>query len=466
MRHDGGLLRRRLLKWLGFALILLFVADTVASYWVAHTLAGRAYDRALVEMARDLSLHLHRGADDGRLRLDLPPAALAVLFSDAADPVFHEVATPANERVAGQALPRPPTPASGPGERLYDGVVDGRHARVVQLTIEAERETGRPAAIVRVAQTLGERNALAGEMLLGIVVPQLLLIALAIGVVWAGVVFGLRPLDAVRASLLARSPQDLGRMPLDGVPGEVRPLLEAINALLQRVERLVALQQRFLADAAHQLKTPVAALLAQIEVAMREQDPERRTQQLQSINAGLARLGRLMSQLLSLARNEPDGAGAARLQPLDLPALALEAASDWVPEAMRRGIDLGFDGDEVAATVNADPLRLRELLDNLIDNAIRYSNEGGHITVQVEGGPRPAVHVHDDGPTIPEAHRELIFERFHRILGSPGDGSGLGLAIAREIASLHGATIEVAPDADGVGNMFSVVFPASQPPPG
>lgn len=460
MRNEGVFLRGQLLKWLAIALALLFTADTIASYWMAQTLAGRAYDRALVEMARDLSLHLHRVDASDSIQLDLPPPALALLFNDPNDRIFHEVATPGDERVAGRALPRPAMSAATPGEMLYDGQVDGEPVRVVQLTVASEQETGRPAAVVRVAQTLVQRTTLAREMLLGMVLPQVLLIALAAAVVWVGVVLGLRPLEAVRASVLSRSPQDLGLMPLEGVPGEVRPLLHAINGLLQRLDGLLALQRRFLADAAHQLKTPVAALLAQIEVAMREKDPDRRQEQLQALNAGLSRLGRLMSQLLSLARNEPEGVSAVRLVPVDLSGLALEAASAWVPEALRRGIDLGLEGSDASITVQGDALRLRELLDNLLDNAIRYSSEGGHVTVRMEDGTRPAVHIADDGPTILPADRELIFERFHRTLGSPGDGSGLGLAIAREIAQIHDAEIVLAADPDGIGNVFSIVFPA------
>lgn len=456
MPHDAGLLRSRLLKWLAVALALLFVADTTASYWMAQSLAGRAYDRALVELARDVSLHLRRV--DGEVRLDLPQAALAVLFNDPFDRVFHEVTALDGRRISGAGVPSSPEPPVSAGEVFYDAVINAQPVRVVQLTVASERETGRPAAIVRIAETKSRRSGLAREMLLSMIVPQLLLIAMAAAVVWIGVVLGLRPLDAVRQSVLSRAPDDLGRVPLDGVPGELRPLLVAINGLLERLDRVVTMQRRFVADAAHQLKTPVAALLAQIEVAGRETDSARMQDQLESINAGLGRLARLMSQLLSLARNEPEGAHAIVLIPLDLTALVLEAASAWVPEALKRRIDLGFEAGESVVTVRADAVRLRELLDNLLDNAVRYSVEGGRITVRVEALPRPAVHIADDGPTIAPDDRDRIFERFHRVLGSPGDGSGLGLAIAQEIARAHGATIRLAPDEDGVGNVFSLVF--------
>ena len=174
----------------------------------------------------------------------------------------------------------------------------------------------------------------------------------------------------------------------------------------------------------------------------------------------MERFSRVVSQLLSLARNEPEGAAKVALVPLDLNAVALEAAQAWVPEALRRRIDLGFEGTQAGVTVSGDAARLRELLDNLIDNAVRYSPDGAQVTVRVAASPAPSVSVSDDGPSIPPEERRRVFERFHRLLGTRSEGSGLGLAIADEIARLHGARIELRDDDDGVGNTFSVYFPA------
>lgn len=177
------------------------------------------------------------------------------------------------------------------------------------------------------------------------------------------------------------------------------------------------------------------------------------------MEAGLRRLSRLVSQLLSLARNEPEAVNSVRLMPLDLNALALEVASSWVPEALSRDIDLGFEAATGPVMISGDALRLRELFDNLLDNAVRYSRSGGHVTVRVSDEPQPTVYVNDDGPSIPAHERTRVFERFHRLLGSSHDGSGLGLAIAREIARIHDASISLEDDVDGVGNTFSVAFP-------
>jgi len=315
---------------------------------------------------------------------------------------------------------------------------------------------------VRVAETTVKRNELAREILLSVVLPQLLLILSACVVVWVGVVRGLSPLDRLQRAVASRSDRDRSPVVVDNVPGEVSPLLHSINELLARLDHVLTLQSRFVSDAAHQLKTPMAALKTQFEVALRETDPQRMRESLEQIYPRLERLSRLVSQLLSLARNEPDAVSAVTLAPLDLDALALDVATGWVPEARKKHVDLGFEGASGPVMVSGDPVRLRELLDNLLDNAVRYSREGGRITVRVSAAP-PTVDVNDDGPSIPPQERARVFERFHRLLGSGQDGSGLGLAIAQEIASLHHGEITLREDAtDGIGNTFSVVLPPLQ----
>jgi two-component system sensor histidine kinase TctE len=354
-----------------------------------------------------------------------------------------------SRRIAGEPIATPPAGLRG-SEKLYDAVLGGDPVRVAQLV-------GR-GVVVRVAETKEQRLALAREFLLSVLLPQILLILIAGVVVWNGVVRGLAPLERLQRALGTRSHVDRGPVSAEGVPAEVRPLVSSINELLARLDHALTLQARFIADAAHQLKTPIAALRTQLDVALREQDPRRLREAVEASYPGLERLQRLASQLLSLARNEPEAAGAVRLAPVDLNGLGLEVATNWVPEALKRGIDLGFEAADVPAVVRGDAARLRELVDNLLDNAVRYTRDGGRITVRVLAGP-PALEVNDDGPSIPPQERERVFERFHRLLGTSRDGSGLGLAIAREIARLHGASIALRDDADGVGNTFTVAFP-------
>lgn len=451
---SAPLLRRQLLAWLLVPLFALLVVDTFVSYRVALEFARRAYDRALVEIARDLSLHVRAGPV-----LDLPDEARRILLEDPDDRVFHSLSDANGRAVSGAQIPPPSAPdAQREREHFYDASVESDLVRVVQLRV-ASTSNGASGTLVRVAETLNRRNALAREILISVVLPQALLLIVAGAVVWVGVAHGLAPLERLRLAVSARTHRQWSPVAAADVPGEVRPLLQAIDELVARLDSALTLQSRFISDAAHQLKTPIAALKANLELALREEEPRRAHDALAAAHAGLERISRVVSQLLSLARNEPEAGAKATLVPLDLGELVLQAASDWVPAALRRRIDLGFEPAPRAVAIRGDAGRLRELLDNLIDNAVRYTPEAGRVTVRVESDP-PAVSVNDDGPRIPEAERQRVFERFHRLLGHAEGGSGLGLAIAQEIARVHGAHITLGDDADGVGNTFRVVFPA------
>jgi two-component system sensor histidine kinase TctE len=243
------------------------------------------------------------------------------------------------------------------------------------------------------------------------------------------------------------------------MPLELRSLARSINGLLERLERVLALQSRFIADAAHQLKTPVAGLKAQTELLLRENDIAGCREIGSRLYVGTERLSSLVAQLLTLARSEPDAAAVPPLEPLDLNPFALEIATRWVPLARERRIDLGFEPADGPAMIKADASRLADLLDNLVDNAIRYSQDGGRVTVRVIDSPRPVLAVSDDAERIPDSELPRLFERFQRRAGSDQPGTGLGLAIVREVARLHGAEITLGPDSDGKGNVFSVIFP-------
>ncbi len=360
---------------------------------------------------------------------------------------------------ANTSLHRLPASLVARGETLYDAEIDKQRVRVVESRVAQPAAGNGPDAIVRIAETKHKRDELAREILLSVVLPQVVLILIAGAIVWFGVVRGLAPLERIEQAIAQRSHRDRRPLEVGTVPGEVKPLMTEINALLERIDSILTLQNRFIADAAHQLKTPVAAVQAQLELAMRDDDPVRVRASLGTVHTGLQRLARIVSQLLALARNEPEAVNNITMRPVDLNALVFECAGEWVHEALKRRIDLGFEGTEAPVMVKGDAARLRELLDNLVDNAVRYSNEGGHVTVRVSAQPQPTVSVSDDGPGIPAEEQTLIFERFHRRLGTSVEGSGLGLAIAQEIAYVHGGEICLYEDADGVGNTFALSLP-------
>ncbi len=457
-------LRTGLLVRLLVPLSVLLVLDTAAGWWTAGKLADQAYDRALHEIAREVALHVHAGP--GGPRLDLSPAAARALAADQEDRLAFRVWDVQGRALGGDARLALPAqlPANG-APRFADAQLDGEAMRTATARLPVGEDGAGGQVLVQVAETLGKRQRLARDITASLLAAQLLLVAIAGLAVWWAVGRGLRPLEALGRAVARRSPADLAPLELAGVPHEVRPLAQEVNLLMERLGSALDAQHRFVADAAHQLKTPVAGLKAQIELALGEGDPARVRHSLAQLYVSAERLSRLVQQLLALARNEPQAITGLRLQRLDLQASALEVCMEWVPQALRRSIDLGFEPeDEGPLPIDADPDRLRDLLNNLIDNAVLYSREGGRVTVRVgrAGGER-VLAISDDGPTIPPEERQRVFERFHRLLGGRADGSGLGLAIVSEIASLHGARITLEEDRDGTGNTFAVHFPPPEP---
>ena len=344
----------------------------MAAYWVSLRFANLAYDRALHEIAREIVLHVKQA--EGRPRLELSDAAANILLMDAQDRLFFRVEAADGALLGGErTLPPPPASQRGAGEpRFYEDQVRGEDVRLVDARMPIHENAGAPVH-VQVAETLNKRQRLAFEMVANVVLPQLLLIVMATAVVWVGVRAGAPAAPAAR-----------GVRPLAPGPepdrharraGRGAPPLE-VNDLMARLGTTFDFQNRFAADAAHQLKTPVSGLKAQIELALRESDPERVRHSLAQLYISADRLSRLVRQLLSLARNEPGALDTVHLQPLDLNAFALEVSMDWVPHAIKRNIDL-VSRVQQPLTIAADGDRLRELINNLIDNAIRYSEPGG-----------------------------------------------------------------------------------------
>jgi two-component system sensor histidine kinase TctE len=293
------------------------------------------------------------------------------------------------------------------------------------------------------------------------VLPQILLILLVSILVRFGVAKGLLPLKQLQRSIAERSHRD--RRPLDetNVPSEVIPLVTSINALLNRLDHVLVSQSRFIADAAHQLKTPVSALNAYVELIERSKTPAEREAITLQLKRAVERMSRLVSQLLAFAENDVTQARPIEFHSIDLNAFIFDICADWVSQALKKNIDFGFEQSETPVFIQGDKGRLQDLFDNLIDNALLYTPAHGRVTVRINSKPLPSVTISDDARVILEDEKALIFERFHRVLGI-GNGSGLGLAIAKEVATAHNAVISIhQDDIDGTGNAFSVVFSKS-----
>jgi two-component system sensor histidine kinase TctE len=310
-----------------------------------------------------------------------------------------------------------------------------------------------PPALVQVAETREKRSVLATEIIKGVMLPQFVILPMAVLLVWLALVRGIKPLSELEERIRARKPDDLSPLDDKAVPLEVAPLVSSVTDLLTRLKDSIATQKRFLADAAHQLKTPLAGLRMQADLAQREQfNAEELKQSLKQIGRSSIRATHTVNQLLALARAESSGQAIAR-QPCDLASLTMETMQDFLPRSQERHIDLGYDGAEPGAAgvmLQGNPTLLKELIRNLLDNAISYTpstpEHPGVVTARVLADPYGHVlvlQVEDSGPGIPESERELVLQPFYRSLGTNVDGSGLGLPIVLEIARQHDATIAI-----------------------
>ena len=390
-----------------------------------------------------------------------------MLEIDDLDHVYYEVRAASGDFVAGRkGLPQPVVTADR-RPQYYNGVHAEQNLRLVALRVSYDPDDEDALGQVIVGETLIKRRALAQDILSAVALTQLALIAMVSLAVYLGVGHGLLPLGRLRQQIESRSYRDLAPLSESETPREVRPVVHAINELMERLQRAIASQQRFVADAAHQLRTPLAGLKMHAELALRENTITGMRERIVALTQATDRSARLEHQLLSLARAEPESCGTQVLTTVELGKLARETATEWVPRALERDIDLGFNAAEAPLEVQGNAVLLREALANLIDNAIRYGRAGGRITVGVERTPDAAVlTVEDDGAGIAPEDRERVFERFQRLADASIEGCGLGLAIVREIAQMHDATAVIESGGAGAGTRVSIhiPLPAIRPP--
>ena len=431
-------------------MLLLLAAGAFTAYSVALDSAIRAYDRALLDTALALAGQVR--SSNGQALLSLPKAAHEILLTDKFDQVFFRVLTAEGLDVAGDS--RLSGPSDLPHEEnwlYYDTQVDGRPVRAAALFVERDGMT----LTVIAAETRVKRNNLVWEILLGMVLPELGLVVATLILVWFGIRSGLRPLAELQRQLAKRSPSDLRPIAAQGLTQEIQLMVDELNQLLSRLDSSLNAQRHFVSDAAHQLRTPIAALQAQVELALRESEPAQRSQ-LKQILSAAGRLAHLVRQLLALARAEPNDAYASQF--VDLSSVVRDVAETAIPQAIAAGLDLGFELEPVK--VKGSSLLLQEAISNLIDNAIRYTPAPGMITVSCRNTEQGVcLSVEDSGPVIPEAAREKVFERFYRLPASKGDGCGLGLAIVRQIARQHGADVRIRGSVALGGSAVEMRFP-------
>ena len=446
-----------ILDWMLTPLLLLWPISLALTWLVAQGLANKPFDRAMVYNVQALAQQVKLGPDK-KVQFNLPQPASELLRADETDLVYYQVRGANNEHLSGDRdVPMPPDEedkGSSYEVHIRDDEMRGLEVRVAYTWIRLDADGKRPA-LVQVAETREKRSVLAAEIIKGVMLPQFALLPLAVLLVWLALVRGIKPLSELEERIRARKPDDLSPLDDKAVPMEVAPLVLSVNDLLERLKESIVTQKRFLADAAHQLKTPLAGLRMQADLAQRSGSSEEDLKKsLQQIGRASVQATHTVNQLLSLARAEGGGTSVPQ-QACDMVRLVSDVLQDSLPRAMDKGLDLGYEGvdaDTPGVKVNGNPILLKEMVRNLVENAIHYTpstaQRPGVITVRVLVDPYSkalVLQVEDNGPGIPVPERDLVFQPFYRALGTNVDGSGLGLPIVKEIAQQHGATVSIAP---------------------
>jgi two-component system sensor histidine kinase TctE len=462
-----------ILDWMLTPLLLLWPVSLVLTWLVAQNIAGKPFDRALEYNVAALAQLI--AVKNNRIQFSLPLPARELLRADDSDNVYYQVMGARGEFMSGErALPPPPAEEKiVPGEiRLREDDLNGASIKVAYTWVKLALPDAQPA-LVQVAETMEKRSVLATEIVKGVMLPQFVILPMAVLLVWLALVQAIKPLNQLEERIRARKPDDLSPIDAQAVPLEVAPLVYSVNDLLMRLKDSIATQKRFLADAAHQLKTPLAGLRMQADLAQREgASAEELKHSLRQIGRASIRATHTVNQLLALARAESNGAVMPRTA-CDLAELTMSVVRDCVPRAIEKHIDLGYEGiqpGDQGGQLTGNPTLIKELIRNLVDNALNYTpskpGQPGVITARVlvdPFGKTLVLQVEDSGPGVPLAERELIFQPFYRALGTEADGSGLGLPIVMEIAHQHNATVSMGDTSPGQvppGACFSVHFVA------
>ena len=459
MKKHSSLRKKLLVLLVPPLLILILIASSIL-FRFAIVEQRDAFDNALYDSAYSI-YQLIQKSDDSIENLSLPKNEKQFILNDQSDVIFYNVVGTDGKLLNGDSdgglMPEIKEQTSNPNFR--DGIVHNLKVRIVSTLVSIQKNGVELPVYIQVAETLNKREALASNVLIDIIVPQLLLVLFTIIIIWFGVERGLQPLFDLQAAVSKRSYLDLSSIEMPDVPTEVMILVNSVNSLMRQLESVLSAQNRFIADAAHQLRTPLAGAQAQLELALLESDPDQHQELLERVSTSMERLSHTITQLLSLARNQQDASHNIVMSRVNLNKIAQEVTTDMVPTAIKKGLDLGFEADTQSTIILGDSKRLKEMLYNLVDNALLYTPAGGKVTVKVQHEAGEIVlSVIDNGPGIPKSEREKVFERFHRVIGTGQEGSGLGLAIVMEIAQLHQANVEIADEPRKKGLNIQVSF--------
>lgn len=454
-------LRRQLLLWITIPMFILIPLDTTILYKVGIHFVHQSFDDSMDEMANDVIALVNesgKSPEDFRISRETQN----VLFSNQYDKTYYAIYNARLQLLTGNAhLPVDPSKLGHKKRTFTYAMIN--HEKVRSLIVMANYRDHLNVPhyyFVQIAETLHKRKNLRSRILLAIVFPQILLLIVSGAMLLLGISKGLAPLNELNNEISIRTSSQLDPVKLKKVPEEATVLITSINLLIGRLRNAIQAQNRFIADAAHQLRTPLAGIQAQVELALSQGDADHA---LEMIGSSVSKLTHLVNQLLRLSHNQPEAANVIDMKPTDIFLLAQEVYYELAHYALQKRIDFGFEAisnhQKTNYMISGDAQRLKVMLHNLLDNAIRYTPNGGKVSLVLdEGKDFVELNVEDNGVGIPESERTMVFERFHRVLDNSQEGSGLGLSIVKEILAFHYATIQVLSPAQGPGNIMSVRF--------
>ena len=451
-------IRRQLLTLFMPFLFGLWISSAIFSYWLISTFSGESFDRDLVSSADSVVGRLR--VKGGKVAIDLPPAAQAILKHDESDKFYYRVVNSEGQTIAGDIdFPQATRNLKIDVPKVSTTSIGGKEVRLAEIKVQVE-DLDAGEVIVQVAETTNVRTNFQEKMLLSIAVPQLLVLTLGLFAVWYGVVKILTPLRLLQEQLGRRSQSDLSTISDVGAPEEVYPLVRAINQLLGRLREEIKTQQRFIANAAHQLRTPLAGLKTYSSIGTEMSNANDLKHIVKELDLGIDRASRMVTQLLALARTDAREQAALPKIQVDLNFIVSDVTAELVEVAVRKDLELVYESSKEPAIVLAEQTGLRQMVANLVENALLYTDNGGTVRVQVVFNGCVQLKVSDSGRGIPPDEREKVFERFYRVDGTPGNGSGLGLSIVQEVANSHGASISIDNASGQSGTLITIEFPS------
>jgi len=448
-------------------MMIIITLDSSFLFYQGDSLRKETFDRDLAETAKSVGL-IFKKSSEKKLN-DIDENSISLLLTEPHDKMFYSIRDDqgrlifGNPEVAYRPVEDDIDPTDPNDFNVYFDTVQGESVRVVSIPIEHTLNHQKEQFFIQVAETRNQRTYIQQQIIFWILVPQLVLLISALILVRFAVKKGLSPILYLNEKIISRSYRDLKPIDIENVPLEVDRLVSSLNNLMRELDNAIKSENRFVNDAAHQLRTPLAGILAQIELAQETKNKDEIHSRLEQISQSSKRLIHIINQLLSLSKTQPEAAHTSEFQKMDLIPLTKKTMEDLFPLADLKKIDLGYEGSLKEALIEGDEKKLYDLIHNLIENAIKYTPSSGKVNVSVENkNNKICLIVEDTGKGIPKDDQPNVFERFYRgdNVNQAGNesGAGIGLAIVKEIANLHDATIEIDSRNEKPGSRFYVYF--------